>query len=253
MDVACSTSCFTKEPFERALRHIAELEFSKVDLAIADDNPHLKPHELVGDISGIVQRIRQGPTIGMAAMSLQLSTTGDELIEQIDGAAQLGKQLAVPLLVVDAAPVGTPLDDEVQRLKKLVQTVSLHAGVLTVRTKIGTLTEDPEVAGQLCERVEGLGLTLDPSHYLCGPHKDKDYDHLFPHVRHVQLRDSGTSMEEFQVRVGRGKVEYGKIVTSLSRYRYRGALTVCIDDRLAGDLDVESEVRKLRLLLESLL
>lgn len=253
MDVACSTLCFTSEPFERALRHIAELEFTKVDLAIADDSPHLTPRELVDDLNAVVQKIRRGPTIGIAALTLQLKAAGDELATQVDAAAQLGKQLAGPILVIEASPTGTPIEEEIHRLRELVKLVSLHAGVLTVSTHIGTLTESPEVALQLCEQVEGLGLTLDPSHFLCGPAKDKDYDFLYPYVRHVQLRDSGATMDEFQVRVGRGKIEYGRIVTSLSRYQYRGSLAVCVEERLASGLDVESEARKLRLLLESLL
>ena len=39
MFVACSTQCFTKEPLESALRHIAELEFDKIELAIDDIIP----------------------------------------------------------------------------------------------------------------------------------------------------------------------------------------------------------------------
>ena len=36
MFVACSTLCFSREPLEAALRRIAELEFSKIDLAIVE-------------------------------------------------------------------------------------------------------------------------------------------------------------------------------------------------------------------------
>ena len=35
MYVACSTQCFARLPLDRALRLIAELEFSKVDVAIS--------------------------------------------------------------------------------------------------------------------------------------------------------------------------------------------------------------------------
>ena len=58
----------------------------------------------------------------------------------------------------------------------------------------------------LCERVPGLGLTLDPSHYIAGPHQGKNYDQVFPYVRHVQLRDTGRGPNQFQVRVGQGEV-----------------------------------------------
>ena len=46
MFVACSTLCFAREPLESALRHIAELEFDKIELAIVEDGPHLRPSEV---------------------------------------------------------------------------------------------------------------------------------------------------------------------------------------------------------------
>ena len=105
---------------------------------------------------------------------------------------------------------------------------------------------------QLCQRVPGLGLTLDPSHYLAGPHGPVNYDPLFPFVRHVRLRDSGPRPDQFQVRVGQGEVEYGRIISHLDRYRYDRALTVDVRDVPDNPFPVEPEVRKLKYLLESL-
>ena len=64
---------------------------------------------------------------------------------------------------------------------------------------------------------------------------------------------SDRRMDQLQVKVGRGEIEYGRIVTSLQRYQYAGSLAVEIEDAIPGDLEVETEVRKLGLLLESLL
>jgi sugar phosphate isomerase/epimerase len=253
MDVACSTLCFTSEPLERALRHIAELEFSKVDFGISDDNPHVSITDVMENMSEVVRRIRQGPTIGFAAVTARLSASGDELCEQVDAVAHLAKQLASPIVVVDAGPAGSPFDEEVQRLTRLEKAVSLHGSILTVSTKTGTLTEDPDVAVRLCEQVEGLGLTLDPSHYICGPLQGRPFDQVFPHVKHTHLRDTGRRMDQLQVKVGRGEVEYGRIVTFLKRYHYTGVLAVSIEEGIESDLDVEVEVRKLRLVLESLI
>jgi sugar phosphate isomerase/epimerase len=97
--------------------------------------------------------------------------------------------------------------------------------------------------------VKGLGLTLDPSHFICGPLKGGDYDRILKYVCHTHLRD--TSKEEMQVRVGQGEVEYGKIVSQLSKEGYRRAL--CSDIGPSEDIDQDGEMRKLRLLLESLL
>ena len=45
MFVACSTLCFAREPLETALRHIAELEFDKFELALVEDGQYLRPSE----------------------------------------------------------------------------------------------------------------------------------------------------------------------------------------------------------------
>ncbi len=116
-----------------------------------------------------------------------------------------------------------------------------------------TMTADPSVAAALCKAVPGLGLTLDPSHYLQGPFAGVNYDEVFPFVQNVLLRDSGRKPGEFQVRVGQGEIEYGRIVNLLERNGYDRALTVSILDSLDSPFDVEVEVRKLKLLLESLI
>lgn len=253
MEVACSTLCFTREPLERALRHVAELEFSKVDLAVGTGNPHLAPQDILTDLNSVVQRVRQGPTLGFSAITARLASTGDEYLKELDAIAHLAQQLAAPVLVVASAPAGTPLEQEVARLKALEKIASLHGSVLTIATQMDTLSEDPSVAAYLCENVPGLGLTLDPSHYICGPHQGKSFDQVYPFARHAHFRDTGRRRDQFQVQIGRGAVEYGKIVTSMKRFQYAGALTVCIEDAQETKFEVETEVRKLRLLLESLI
>src|SRR5439155_12310143 len=144
----------------------------------------------------------------------------------------------------------TGMDAEVTRLTALVRMASQEGAILTVETRMGTLTEYPDAAVEICKRVPGLGLTLDPSHYIAGPNQGKSYDAVFPYVRHVHLRDTGRGSEHFQVRVGQGEVEYGRIISHLSRYRYHRLLTVEINDIPDAPFPMEPEVRKLKYLLE---
>ena len=67
----------------------------------------------------------------------------------------------------------------------------------------------------LCDSVKGLGITLDPSHYIYGPHRGGNYEQVMKYVYHVRLRD--TSKEQLQVRVGQGLVEYGRLINQLRR------------------------------------
>jgi sugar phosphate isomerase/epimerase len=251
--VACSTQCFARLPLEGALRLIAELEFSKVDVAIHEKGPHLKPSDVVQDVALAAQRIRIGPSLSPAAFSVELAAAGeDETNAQLKAICKLARMSAVTVLTVAAAAVGTPLDAEVQRLRKLAALTLSEGVTLTVATRTGTLTETPAAARELCERVPGLGLTLDPSHYIHGPHQGGSFDELFPFVRHVHLRDTGRGPGKFQVRIGQGEVEYGRIISQLERCRYDRLLTVAIHDIADAPYPMETEVRKLKFLLESL-
>ena len=111
------------------------------------------------------------------------------------------------------------------------------------------MTENPDTAAVLCDHVKGLGISLDPSHYVYGPHAGVNYQPVMKHVYHVRLRD--TTKDQLQVCIGQGEIEYGRLVNQLNKVRYDRAL--CVDLQAMPDVDQHTEMRKMRLLLESLL
>jgi sugar phosphate isomerase/epimerase len=251
--VACSTMCFSRLPLEQALRMINELEFGKVDIAIHEQGPHLRPSEVALDVTLAAQRIRIGPKLTPAAFSLEIDAEDEDAsMRQLKAICKLGRMSAVSVLTIAASPVGFGMDAEAKRLGKLTRLVTTEGLALTVSTKTGTLTETPAAAVELCQRVPGLGLTLDPSHYINGPHQGAPFDEVIPYVKHVHLRDTSRGPGKFQVRIGQGEVEYGRIISLLERARYDRLLSVAIYDLPDGPFAMETEVRKLKFLLESL-
>jgi sugar phosphate isomerase/epimerase len=101
----------------------------------------------------------------------------------------------------------------------------------------------------LCDTVKGLRLTLDPSHYIAGPHQGGNIDKVMKHVQHVHLRDS--TKQNLHVRVGQGEIDYGRLIQQLGKVGYDRAFSVHMTP-LEG-FDHRAEMRKIRLLLESLL
>ena len=209
-------------PLERALRLIGELEFSKVEIAIHEQGPHLKPSEVLADIALAAQRIRIGPSLSPAAFSVEIEAPTSAGVRQpAPGHLQAGADVRRLGPDHPAASSRSGVDAEILRLRELVHLVETEGLVLTVATRVGTLTETPAMAVELCERVPGLGLTLDPSHYINGPHQGGAVRRVFPYVRHVHLRDTGRAPGKFQVRVGQGEVEYGRIISQLDRLPLR--------------------------------
>ncbi len=253
MIVACSTLCFGKHPLERALAIIAELGFSKVDVAIHEEGPHLRPSEVAADIHAAALHLRVGPGLTPVAFSVVIDAPdADAYKKQLQAMCRLARVSSVPLISIPTAAAGGSLDREARRLTELTRLATKEGIILTVPTQIGMITEDPDTALTLCQRVPNLGLTLDPSHYVAGPHAAKGWDPLYPFVRHVRLRDTGAAPHQFQVRIGQGEIEYGRVVSQLMRHRYGRVLSVDIRDVPDAPFVMEPEVRKLKYLLESL-
>jgi sugar phosphate isomerase/epimerase len=251
--VACSTLCFARYSLDQALHLIAELGFGKADIALHECGPHLRPSAVAADVHHAAQEIRIGPGLAPAAFSVWIEANDQtEYLSQFKAVCRLACLSTVPVISIPAASSGTGLDAEAERLKRLTHIAEQEGVLLTVPTESGRLTEDPDIAVELCERVPGLGLTFDPSHYITGQHESKDIDQVYPYVRHVRLRDTGRGPNQFQVRVGQGEIEYGRIISQLARYQYDRLLSVDVRDVPDAPFAMEPEVRKLKYLLESL-
>jgi len=241
---------------ENALRHIAELEFDKFELAVVEDGQHLRPSEVGEDPEAAILRLKRGPALIPSTLYLDFGPVdwADPVQKKrFDGHCRFAKALNVAVLTMKAAPAGTSLDAEIQRLKGLSATAMRQGLVLAMLTHRESLTGDAGAALQLCKAVPGLGLTLDPSHFVGGPSKESEVDQLYPYIQNIHLRDTGKHAGEFQVRIGQGQIEYARIVNLLNRAGYNRALTVAILDLPDNAFDREVEVRKLKLLLETLL
>ena len=256
MFVACSTLCFAREPLETALRQIAELEFDKFELALVEDGQHLRPSEAGDNPEAALQRLRSGPSLIPSSLYIDFGPVdwSDPVTrKRFDGLCRLAKSLSVAVLTLHASPAGTPIADEVKRLAPLVGYAMREGLVLALLTHVDTLTADPKSPWSSASSCPGLGLTLDPSHFLQGPHPQRRLRRRFSLRSERPLARYGTGPGEFQVRVGQGQIEYARIVNLLQRYGYNRSLTVAIIDRPDNPFDREVELRKLKLLLETLI
>lgn len=250
MFVAASSNCFSNLPLDAALGRLVDLEYTYVEVLIHESGGHLKPSEVLADRERAVRICRQTHRMTPVAYSVDLDTPDEALYyRQFAACCKLAKATKVVAIAVRAAELGTPFNAEVERLRQMVSIAAAEGVVVGLVTEAGRMTQDPDTAVVLCDNVKGLAITLDPSHYICGPHAGGNFDQLMKYVCHVRLRD--TTRDKFQVRVGQGDVEYGRLVTQLNKFNYNHAL--CVDIVPLPDVDQHAEMRKMRLLLESLL
>jgi len=247
--VAASTRCFGNVPFDQALRQLVDLEYSYVELMIHEHDGHLKPSEVAQRLEDAVAQCRETHRLTPVALSVETDAPEPEAFRQFAACCKLAKAIKVVTITVRSAELGTPFNAEVERLRELVAIAALDGCRVGLLTEAGRMSEDPDTAVVFCDNVKGLGITLDPSHYLCHPRGPVRYEQLMKYVYHVRLRD--TTREKFQVRVGQGDIDYSRLINQLNKVHYDRAL--CVDIAPMPEVDQLAELRKIRLLLETLI
>ncbi|RMG38383.1 MAG: sugar phosphate isomerase/epimerase [Planctomycetota bacterium] len=246
--VSASTRCFADQTVFDACRRLDELEFDKYELWIDPDaGCHVDLRQMVAEPENMHSRLREQSRMVPVAISLA-ADVDDATFRGIARFAKLGR---IAQVTVPAPRLGTPFNEAVDALRNYVALAGEEAVRVSIPTHQGTVCEDLHTAVELCDAVPGLGLTLDPSHFIFGRTEPASFDRLLPRVYHVHLRD--TSPDALQVPVGLGNVDYSRLVSELQRSGYRWALSV---DLIADAIplgDRPLELRKLRLLLETLL
>ena len=249
MFIAATTRCFSDMSLDAALRKLVDLEYTTVEIMIHESNGHMKPSEVLADPERAAQLCRQTHRLTPCTFSIDMDTSIEGYYAQFAACCCLAKATKVVTVTIRSAELGTPFNAEVERLQKLVAIASIEGVRVGLLTEAGRMTENPDTAVVMCNSVRGLGITLDPSHFIFGPHAGGKFAQVMKYVYHVRLRD--TNKEQFQVRVGQGEIEYGRLVNQLNRVGYNRALSVDITPM--PDVDQIAELRKMRLLLESLL
>ena len=247
MFVAASTSCFTDLSFTDACHALSDLEYDKIEIWLDENGEHLKPSTVVADPDAFALLYRE--TTRLTPVAFYLGCEVD--LNTFTILSRLAKHMRITQITLPASPIGTPFNAEIDRLKELIRVSSQDGIRLSITTKTGLLTEDPHTAVELCQATPGLGLTLDPSYYSCGPRRGTSYDQVYPYVYHVHLRD--TTPAELQVRIGLGEIDYSRLISQLNRVKYARALCVNLCPDLMDPTQRPIELRKMRLLLESLL
>ncbi len=249
MIVAASTACFPDLSFEEAVEKIADLEYSSIEIAIHEDLNHLKPSQVMENLDRATLTCNSIRRLNLTGYSLRFGVEGEEFFEQFTKCCQLAKNTKVVTLTVDSGVQGTPFNEEVERFKRLAQIAEQHGVRVAMRSQHGHLSGDVDQVSVICGHVKGVGLALDPSQYHFETERPGNYEKLLQFVHNVYLRDSNT--KEIQVRVGQGIIDFGKLINLLQQLRYQRALVVEILPK--PDVDHMGEMRKMRLLLESLL
>ncbi len=249
MIVAASTECFPDLPLTEAIERLADTEFHSIEIAVHEGLDQLKPTEVAANVTAAALKCNAKRRLNLVAFSIDIHAEGEAYFEQFNACCQLAKATKTVTLTVPSSPHGTPFNEEVERFKRLAKIAEMHGVRVGMRSMHGCLSEDPDTVTVICEHAKGVALSFDPSQYVYQIENPRDTERLMKYVHHVYLRDSNKSC--LQTRVGQGVIEYGRLINQLQKAGYHRAL--CVHILPMPDVDHLAELRKIRLLLESLI
>ncbi|MCH2180268.1 MAG: sugar phosphate isomerase/epimerase [Mariniblastus sp.] len=249
MFVAASTTCFKNLELAEAIEKLVDLEFTCLELCMDETTGHFRPSLAVENFNQAVELASSTRRMSVSGYTLEIAHEGQEYFDVFTACCKMAKANKVVTITVRSGEHGTPFNEEVEKFKKLVAIAEQHGVRVGMRSEHGHLSGDPDQVSVICGHVKGLGLSFDPSQYIYQNEKPSDCDNLMPYFQAVYLRDS--TKDDLQVRVGQGVIDYGKLINQLRKLRYDRALIVDIEPK--DDIDHMGEMRKMRLLLESLL
>lgn len=117
-----------------------------------------------------------------------------------------------------------------ETLRRYVEMAGEHGIITCYEPHMGSLTPTPELAADLCNRVPGLKVTLDPSHFTLQYIPLERMDVLIPLTGHVHVRQARAG--KLQTLHSEGTIDFVKLVGQLRAVGYENGLSleyVCSD------------------------
>ena len=118
---------------------------------------------------------------------------------------------------------------------------------LAVEAHVGSIIPSPKEARQLLDRVRGLTLTLDYTHFICQGISEEESEQLLPFASHFHAR--GGRLGRLQSAMKENTIDYSRVLNKMKDSNYQGFFEleyVWIDREHLNDVDVLSETILLR-------
>ncbi len=249
MFVAASSRCFPELALPVCLERLADLEYTASEIVIGTGKSDLSPDLVLQDPVMAMQYCTKERAIRPIAFFLDIVPEDPDYMKKFVGCCRIAKVLRIITIVVRSGVIGTPYNEEIERLRTLTRYGLAQGITIGIQNQSGCIADTPESIASLCSSVPNLEISIDPSYFIYAQNRAIDYDSITSLCCHIRLRD--TTKTKFQVQIGQGVLDYGKLITQLTKSKYNRALSV--DIAPLAEINQASEMRKMRLLLESIL
>ncbi len=257
MRPSCSTFPFQGLPLDQTLMRIRDLGFRYAEVSVHHDPVwgHVQPEAVMTDPLLVLEMIetaegRSGVKFG--SMCLGLDHTSLHERGHFEACAKLARRTRIPVLTIQVHRRDELV--EVRRLKDFLSIGADHGLTVCAETHTDSPILQPADAVRWTKENPGLGLTIDTGHLLCRDIPQSEWTPLYPHTRHLHLKDASPGADRYQLPFGRGTLDVPDLVQGLGRAGYGGFIVMeYVGPRRedAMQFDPAPEIRALREAVES--
>jgi sugar phosphate isomerase/epimerase len=236
IEFACHTWGFNDQPLATALGTVARLGFRYVDLG---SGPHLDVVAATAEPGKTADTYRELlETFNLRVSDLyimlpRISVADDDRrqheIMSFERLMPFAAKLGVPGITVSPGvhkqgPPGEVVPRVAEVLGQFVAMAGERGIALSFEPHLDSVTQTPEHALDLLNRVDDLMLTLDWAHLAKQGLKPDAALHLLPHLRHVQVRQAAPL--RMQTPFEQGVLDLDRVMTLLMSTGYNGVIAV---------------------------
>jgi sugar phosphate isomerase/epimerase len=245
--LSCADDTFRLlRPHRAALELVAALGVEAVDIFLAGNRSILRPEDVRGDVAGAAAQISREVREAGLVVSDVFVIPWTDLETMAPNSPDPGQRQASRALFLDmlelASRLGAPGittlpgiqwpgegdEDSMRRaceeLGWRVERARSEGLRFSVEPHVGSIVPTPALARRLVEQTDGLGITLDYSHFVRQGLAEEDADALIPFTRHVHVR--GATPERIQASVKDNTIDFERMLGALEAGAYDGYLTL---------------------------
>jgi len=273
--LACADFTFPLLSHQEALQLIAMLGFDGVDIGLFEERSHLWPSHEFEDVTASAGELkRRLDDVGLkpADIFLQMApdftpfainhpdasrrrTARDWFLHTLDYAGVCGCRhvTILPGVHFEGEPYQVSFDRSAEELNWRVDQARKHEIVFGVEAHVGSLAPTPEQAEALVQRVPGLTLTLDYTHFTRAGLPDSAIESLLGYASHFHVR--GACEGRLQASFARNVIDYARVASLMRSSGYSGWVGieyVWIDWEHCNECDNISETILFRDLFQAL-
>ena len=121
MFVAASTGCFPDIPLPDVIEVLSDLEFTCVEIVLDDKGIQMPPARILEDFDECLRIVRDTHRLDICSYNVKIDAEGETFYDRFTRICDLAKATKVVSLTIPSGEHGTPFNQEVEHLHRLVE------------------------------------------------------------------------------------------------------------------------------------